>query len=313
MANLDRGAYDADKLHEFDVDETQDDAEKSRLPLLVLIALVVLAAFGGVVWLAYMQGVERGRADAPRIFVAQSHPAAPKIAPSPYAGLNIYNPTPNAGSGAGNAESAPPLAENAASGPPALRPSAAAKQEPPPPPAATEEPALPTPTVLNSKTAKSPAQVPAAQPSMPPAEAKQEPPVPAPTVLNSRTAAAPAHHPIVQPPPPAATEAESPPPAPRAQPSTAATAPSAKPVVTGGSGLVQIGSYKSEAEAMHSWNAFKARHSVAGSYQPDIQKVELGAKGTWFRLRMGGLADKKAAIELCEKLKAQGASCLIAR
>ena len=64
---------------------------------------------------------------------------------------------------------------------------------------------------------------------------------------------------------------------------------------------------------MQSWNAFKARHSVASGYQPDIQKVALGAKGVWYRLRLGGIADKKAAIELCEKLKAQGASCLVAR
>ena len=82
MANLDRGAYEADKLHEFDVDETGEDTERSRLPLLVMIALLVLAAFGGVVWLAYSQGVERGRADAPRIIVAQSRPAPVKAAPA---------------------------------------------------------------------------------------------------------------------------------------------------------------------------------------------------------------------------------------
>ena len=77
--------------------------------------------------------------------------------------------------------------------------------------------------------------------------------------------------------------------------------------------LLQIGSYKSDSEAMHSWNAFKARHSIAAGYRPDIQKVDLGAKGIWYRLRLGALPDKRAAIELCEQLKTQGASCLIAR
>src|SRR5580698_9193574 len=142
MANLDRGAYDADKLHDFDADEMQDDGEKSRLPLLVLIALVVLGAFGGVVWLAYTQGVERGRADVPKIIVAQLRPSVQKIAPSPYAGLNIYQPSIPAASSSENTDDPPPppkplAASRPANIPPVLRPSAAAKAELPPPPAPT--------------------------------------------------------------------------------------------------------------------------------------------------------------------------------
>jgi cell division protein FtsN len=113
---------------------------------------------------------------------------------------------------------------------------------------------------------------------------------------------------------PAPEKAKAPPPPP-AQTSAATpdTTTTDQPVKASGGALLQIGSYKSNAEAMQSWNAFKARHSVASGYQPDIQKVALGAKGVWYRLRLGGIADKKAAIELCEKLKAQGASCLVAR
>ncbi len=55
--------------------EEDDDAEGSRLPLLIVIALFVLAAFGGVVWLAYTQGVARGRNDSPHTIVAQPGPA----------------------------------------------------------------------------------------------------------------------------------------------------------------------------------------------------------------------------------------------
>ena len=275
MANLDRGAYDQDKLHDFDVDGMDDDGEKSRLPLLVLIALVVLVAFGAVVWLAYTQGVERGRADAPKITVARSQPAAPKIAPSPYAGLNIYQSSTPPGSRSENTDTTPtpptPLAAaHPANAPPALRPSAAAKQEPP---------------------------------------------LPAPTVLNSRPAQVAAQHPAVQPPVTSEPEnTETAPPSPPVRPSTAATdATSTEPAVASGGVLLQIGSYKSDSEAMQSWNAFKARHAAAAGYRPDIQKVVLGAKGVWYRLRLGAFADKKTAIEVCEKLKAQGASCLIAR
>jgi len=274
MANLDRGAYEVDKLHDFDVEE-MDDSEKSRLPLLVLIALVVLCAFGGVVWLAYTQGVERGRADAPKIIVAQAHPAAPKIAPSPYAGLNIYQPPAPVASNNENADAVPPppvplAAAHPAGNPPALRPSAASKPELPPPP---------VPTVLNSKLVQT---------------TVQQSPAPKPTAA------------------PVPEKTEAPPPPPRSTTVAPDTA-TGQPVAATGGALLQIGSYKSSAEAMQSWNAFKARHAIAAGYRPDVQKVALGAKGIWYRLRLGGLADKNAAIELCEKLKAQGASCLIAR
>jgi type IV secretory pathway VirB10-like protein len=273
MANLDRGAYDSDKLHDFDTDEMDDDTEKSRLPLLVLIALVVLGAFGSVVWLAYTQGVERGRADAPRIIVSQLRPAAPNAAVSPYAGLNIYQPSTPAASTSGNTDSVPPpptplAAARPASPPPALRPSTAAKPELPSPVPATA-----------SRPAPAPARQRIAQQSAasPPREAEP-------------VRAAPAAQPLATP-----------------DTRTPETAPKSAGV------QLQIGSYKSDSEAMHSWEAFKTRHSIAATYQPDVQKVDLGGKGTWYRLRLGGLADKKAAIALCEKLKSQGASCLIAR
>ena len=62
MPSIGRGTYEPpDDVHIFDGAEEDDDAEGSRLPLLIVIALFVLAAFGGVVWLAYTQGVARGR------------------------------------------------------------------------------------------------------------------------------------------------------------------------------------------------------------------------------------------------------------
>ena len=77
--------------------------------------------------------------------------------------------------------------------------------------------------------------------------------------------------------------------------------------------VLQIGSYKSEAEARQSWSAFKAEHDAAAGYRPDVKSADLGAKGTWYRLRMGPFADRKSAMEVCAKLKADGASCLLAQ
>jgi cell division protein FtsN len=283
MANLDRGAYDADKLHDFETDEMEDDNEKSRLPLLVLIALVVLAAFGGVVWLAYTQGVERGRADVPRIAMTQPAPKAQRVAASPYAGLNIYQPSTATPSDVQTTGAVPPppkplAATHAANTPPPLRPSATTPQEPP----------LPAPTVLNSQHARQdiPRQTVEQKPASVPPRAKAQP---APVSHAER---------------PVSHEEKA------AAPEDTDKAP--PPAVEKGI-LLQIGSYKSDAEAMRSWAAFKSRHAVAASYRPDIQKVDLGAKGIWYRLRLGALADKKSAISLCGKLKAQGAACLLAR
>ena len=57
MANTGRSTYEPpDDIHVFDGAEDDDDVEGSRLPLLIVIALFVLAAFAGVVWLAYHAG-----------------------------------------------------------------------------------------------------------------------------------------------------------------------------------------------------------------------------------------------------------------
>ena len=56
MANYERGVYEPrDEARDgrvYDASEDDDDVEGSRLPLLIVLALLVLAMFGGVVWLA---------------------------------------------------------------------------------------------------------------------------------------------------------------------------------------------------------------------------------------------------------------------
>ena len=64
MPNYERGAYEpSDEVRVFDGAEDEEDEEGSRLPLLIVMALLVLAAFGGVVWLAYERGVASGQAE----------------------------------------------------------------------------------------------------------------------------------------------------------------------------------------------------------------------------------------------------------
>ncbi len=94
MANFQRGVYEPpDEVHVFDGSEDEEDTEGSRLPLLIVIALFVLASFGGVVWLAYEKGVASGRTE-PRTISAESGPAkvaADEAGPQEkYKGLKIY-------------------------------------------------------------------------------------------------------------------------------------------------------------------------------------------------------------------------------
>ena len=77
--------------------------------------------------------------------------------------------------------------------------------------------------------------------------------------------------------------------------------------------MLQIGAYETQEIADGAWASFKARHGgVAGTLAEDVQRVDLGAKGIWYRLRMGPFADKTAAVAACEKLKAEGATCFLA-
>src|SRR5258706_11308141 len=98
MNNHQRGVYQPlmDNIPIYDLsDEEIEEEERSRLPLLIVVALVVLAAFAGVVWLAYNQGVARGRASAAVVIAAPE--GAVRTAPAdaggdatPYTGLKAY-------------------------------------------------------------------------------------------------------------------------------------------------------------------------------------------------------------------------------
>jgi outer membrane biosynthesis protein TonB len=277
MAKFERLEPRAEDMPVFDGSMDEEDGEEgSRLPLLIIIALLVLFAFAGVVYYAYTEGVQRGRADAPRVIVAQGMSGTK---------LKVYQ------------QPAPPDDE-----------SADADSVPPPPSPVAKVPAEQTaPNVATA--ANAPPETPS-KPAAAPAASPPAPPVPAPR-KRIAAAALPPRPAATQPPvalvAPSATETASTPPA-----NVAPAETLAKPIA-GGSYLLQIGSYKSQDEAQSAWHAFQAKHPVVGGYQQDIKQVDLGDKGTWYRLRIGAFADKDAAMALCSKLKADGASCFMAK
>jgi outer membrane biosynthesis protein TonB len=281
MSNVQRGIYQpmtTDKAPLYNLaDEDPEDDERSRAPLLVVIALVVLAAFAGVVWIAYNQGLERGRQGASLVITAPAGPVrvAPEpAAESPLSGLQVYK------------DPVPPEQE--------AQKSALAKQAPPPAAAAPQirlgQPPSPAPAPARpAAPATAVAPPPAAAPARPPQPAASAP-------QQTAQAARPAQ------------------PAPASPAQSAAPAATAQPAGKAASGgaVLQIGAFDSEELANGAWQAFRSRYSAAAALSPDIQRADLGAKGIMYRLRIGPFADRSAAADACVQLRAQGANCFVA-
>jgi hypothetical protein len=299
MANYDRGVYEPrDEVRVFDGSEEEEDVEGSRLPLLIVLALLVLAMFGGVVWLAYTQGVARGRGETP-VLTAAAGPervAPPQGAASntvPYQGFKIYEqPAPPDDT----ADSAPQANRPVASAP---APAAVQPPKPVPAPAAQAprpQPASPAPPKTVAALIQQAASAPApAVPAAKPAPAAKQAPAP----LGGPATAAPRQ---------LGAAAQTPAPV-----KMAAAPPAAKPAASGGY-VLQIGAYKSQADADAAWKVYKAKHAaLLSAYSDDIQQADLGEKGIWYRLRISGFADKDMATSLCDRLKADGGACIPGR
>ena len=282
MPKRERDSYEADDVRVFDGGEDDDDKGDSNLPMVIVIALLVLAALGGLVWVSYNNGVARGHADVPARQLAQnSTTEAPATAPSsgeesPTARhIKVYQQPAGADEDAYQ-EITPNTGQTAKPTPPALR-SAEAKPAPAkavvPPPAAVTQATLPAAKPQTKTTAETaPATATAAPkqlaPAAPPAKA-----APAPTAPVAATAA-----------------------------------------TAGGAYVLQIGAYKSESEANGAWKVMQTKHAgLLSSLSSNVQKADLGDKGVWYRLRAGAFADKDAATAFCDKLKAVGGICFPAK
>jgi cell division septation protein DedD len=86
----------------------------------------------------------------------------------------------------------------------------------------------------------------------------------------------------------------------------------AAPASSGGA-TIQLGSFPSSALAAAQWSKVKgANQELLGSYSPQIVEASIPGKGVWYRLRVGGFADKSAAKGVCQQLSAAGQACILA-
>ena len=186
--------------------------------------------------------------------------------------------------------SAPPASPLAAAPPARGAPAApAAKPSPAPPPPAR---------VVNNATADAeedatPAPAPraATRPATPP---PANSPIPLNPDASAKTAAPPTRTATVAP--------------------TAQAAPPAVSSTAGPGSYVQVSSQRSEAEAQNAFRGLQAKYpDQLGGRPLQVLKVDLGAKGTYYRAMVGPFANANEAAELCSSLKSAGGQCLIQR
>lgn len=91
----------------------------------------------------------------------------------------------------------------------------------------------------------------------------------------------------------------------------AAPAPAATPA-SGGAYVVQIMALREEGAAKTAWAALQKKHpAILGGHALDVEKADLGDKGTFYRVRAAGFETKAAAQSACSSLKSAGQDCLV--
>ena len=86
----------------------------------------------------------------------------------------------------------------------------------------------------------------------------------------------------------------------------------APPVIQSG-WTVQVSSASTEDSAWSSWKAMQKGHKVLAGQTAHVVKADLGAKGIFYRVRLGRFDDQSAAQSACGQLKAGGVSCFVSK
>jgi cell division septation protein DedD len=75
---------------------------------------------------------------------------------------------------------------------------------------------------------------------------------------------------------------------------------------------IQVGAMRTEAEARTAWDQVQRRHpEILGRLAPSFARVELGERGSFFRVQAGPLPSRDAARSACERLSKAGTVCFV--
>lgn len=107
-------------------------------------------------------------------------------------------------------------------------------------------------------------------------------------------------------------EASGPAPAPAMEDAAPAAPAKAQKPASGGAYVVQISALRDEKSARTAWAQLGKRFpAILGGHALDIEKADLGEKGTYYRVRAAGFTSKAAAQSACAKLKSGGQDCMV--
>ena len=88
----------------------------------------------------------------------------------------------------------------------------------------------------------------------------------------------------------------------------------AAPAARSGGYAVQVASRHNEADAKASLHSLQAKYGQQlGGHQTLIRRVDLGAKGVYYRAMVGPFGNAEEASRMCSRLKAAGGSCFVQR
>lgn len=288
MTNIDRGGFDQAeydrRFHgDFMYDATLEDEEggSPRSPLFIILTGLVLAAFAAVVWVAYQQGIRQGDRGAPPIIAAEAGPI--RIPPENPGGTTVPDQDKQIYERIAGADPSVAPAESELAPPPET-PQDLPVAATPLAPGQTPEPMIEPGAAEAGDSALAAADLETAQPPPEQLVAEQK--------AKEQAAAL-------------ASEID------KIDPGVAAAAKETA-VTASGAFVVQIGSYRQDAEAAQNWQALKARNGdLLGALKPDIKRVDLGEKGIYYRLRIGPFVTRADAVAKCEVLRTRNINCIV--
>ncbi|MEL7539500.1 MAG: SPOR domain-containing protein [Pseudomonadota bacterium] len=253
--------------------EIRDD-ETGRGPLILVLALGVLLIFTGVVWNTYRQGVRPSEGGLP---VITADEAPYKRSPEERGGVEV------AGQDKAYYDSMDGLGDPAIQKAAARNPIDIRRREQVlaggPSQADAEDTATELPPIVYAESAE-PADTPGSEPIQ---IANMQP-------LPERVA-------------PEIVEVED---------SVIPTLPATSRFAATGTYQVQLSALRSRDAAQSAWAGFqRTAPDLFMGANLDIQRADLGAKGVFFRLRVGSFPDREAAKGFCADVKAAGKDCMV--
>lgn len=79
-----------------------------------------------------------------------------------------------------------------------------------------------------------------------------------------------------------------------------------------GSFLIQLAAFRSQDSAEAAWAKMSAsKPQIYAGARKRIQRADLGAKGVFYRLRVGSFAERAEAAAFCDAVKASGDNCIV--